>query len=105
MVGSGEAESRAVVGAVRSAVAAAHLDAGANITGLLIDMGCAHDVDFRRHFMCWQLTRVLSPSLTEIVPPAVVRGLAKQKAARSRIADPGEGGSRVCDAAKCFTGA
>lgn len=93
MVGSGEAESRAVVDAVRSAVTAAHLDAGANITGLLIDMGCAHEGDFRQHFMCWQLTRVLGPSLTEMVPPAIVRRLAKQKAARSRFADPGEGGS------------
>jgi len=73
MIGSGEAEPRAVVGAVRGAVGQARLDAGVNITGLLIDIELADDGDCRRHFMCWHLTRALGPSLSELVPPAVVR--------------------------------
>lgn len=75
MIDSGEAESRAITGAVRGAIGQARLDAGVNITGLLVDMGSAQSVDFRQHFMCWQLTRVLRPSLTEKVSPAVVRSL------------------------------
>lgn len=79
MIGSGEAESRAITGAVRGAIDQARLDAGVNITGLLVDMGSAQSVDFRQHFMCWQLTRVLRPSLTEKVSPAVVRSVAQQE--------------------------
>lgn len=84
MVNSGEAESRAVAGAVRGAIGQARLDAGVNITGLLVDMGSAESVDYRQHFMCWQLTRVLRPSLSEKVAPAVVRSVVKQDTARSR---------------------
>lgn len=75
MIGGGEAAARAVAGAVKSAVGQVRLDAGVNITGLLVDIDMADDVDFRQHFMCWHLTRVLGPSLTEMVPPAVVRGV------------------------------
>jgi hypothetical protein len=82
MINSGEAESRAVAGAVRGAIGQARLDAGVNITGLLVDMGSAESLDYRQHFMCWQLTRVLRPSLTEKVPPAVVRSVVKQDTAR-----------------------
>ena len=84
MTNSSEAESRAVVGAVRGAIGQARLDAGVNITGLLVDMGSAESVDCRQHIMCWQLTRVLRPSLSEKVAPAVVRSVVKQDAARSR---------------------
>ncbi len=84
MINSGEAESRAVAGAVRGAIGQARLDAGVNITGLLVDMGSAESADFRRHFMCWQLTRVLRPSLGEKVAPAVVRSVVKGDTARSR---------------------
>jgi hypothetical protein len=84
MIDSGEAESRAVAGAVRGAIGWVRLDAGVNITGLLVDMGSAESVDYRQHFMCWQLTRVLRPSLTEKVPPAVVRSVVKQETARLR---------------------
>ena len=84
MTNSGEAESRAVAGAVRGAIGQARLDAGVNITGLLADMGSAESVDYRQHFMCWQLTRVLRPSLSEKVAPAVVRGVVKQDTAWSR---------------------
>jgi len=73
MIHSGEAEFRAVVSAVKGVIGQARLDAGANLTGLLIDMERADSVDSRRHFMCWHLTRMLGPSLTEMVPPAVVR--------------------------------
>jgi hypothetical protein len=37
MIGSGEAESRAVAGAVNSATGQARLDTGVNITGLLVE--------------------------------------------------------------------
>jgi hypothetical protein len=84
MINSGEAESRAVARAVRGALGQARLDAGVNITGLLVDMGSAESVDYRQHFMCWQLTRVLRPSLSEKVAPAVVRSVVKQDTARSR---------------------
>jgi len=84
MINSGEAESRAVAGAVRGAIGQARLDAGVNITGLLVDMGSAESVDYRQHFMCWQLTRVLRASLSEKVAPAVVRSVVKQDPARSR---------------------
>jgi len=84
MINSGEAESRAVAGAVRGAIGQARLDAGVNITGLLVDMGSAESVDYRQHFMCWQLTTVLRPSLSEKVAPAVVRNVVKQDTARSR---------------------
>jgi hypothetical protein len=84
MTHSGEAESRAVAGAVRGAIGQARLAAGVNITGLLVDMGSAKSVDCRQHFMCWQLTRVLRPSLSEKVAPAVVRSVVKQDTARSR---------------------
>ena len=84
MINSGEAESRAVAGAVRGAMGQVRLDAGVNITGLLVDMGSAESVDYRQHFMCWQLTRVLRPSLTEKVAPAVVRSVVKQDTARWR---------------------
>lgn len=104
MIGSGEVEFRAVASAVRSAVAQARLNAGVNLTGLLIDIECADDEDFRRHFMCWQLTRVLSPSLTEMVPPAAARELASRHAERSRITDPEvESGSVMRQG--CVTGA
>ena len=88
MIGSGEAESRAVAGAVNSAIGQARLDAGANITGLLVDIASAESVDYRQHFMCWHLTRVLRPSLTEKVPPAVVRSVVGQETAPSRIVFP-----------------
>jgi hypothetical protein len=81
MIGSGEAESRAVAGAVKGAVSQVRLDAGVNITGLLIDIDSAHDVDCRQHFMCWYLTRVLRPSLIELLPPAVVRDIVCRKTA------------------------
>ena len=79
MIGSGEAESRAVAGAVKGAVSQVRLDAGVNITGLLIDIDSANDVDCRQHFMCWHLTRVLRPSLTELVSPAVVRSAVRRE--------------------------
>jgi hypothetical protein len=88
MIDSGEAESRAVAGAVRGAIGQARLDAGVNITGLLVDIGSAESVDYRQHFMCWQLTRVLRPSLTEKVPPAVVRSVVDQQTAPSRTVPP-----------------
>jgi hypothetical protein len=88
MIGSGEAESRAVAGAVKSAIGQARLDAGVNITGLLVDIGSADSVDYRQHFMCWHLTRVLRPSLTEKVPPAVVRSVVDQETAPSHIVSP-----------------
>jgi hypothetical protein len=88
MIGSGEAEARAVAGAVTSAIGQARLDAGVNITGLLVDINSADSVDYRQHFMCWHLTRVLRPSLTEKVPPAVVRSVVDQEAARPRIVPP-----------------
>lgn len=88
MIGSGEAESRAVAGAVNSAIGQARLDAGVNITGLLVDINSAGSVDYRQHFMCWQLTRVLRPSLTENAPPAVVRRVVDQETAPSRIVSP-----------------
>lgn len=67
MIGSGEAESRAVASAIRGAVAQSRLDAGVNIGGLLVDLDVAVDADSRQLFMCWHLTRVLRPSLTEVV--------------------------------------
>lgn len=73
MIHSDEAEFRAVVSAVKGVIGQARLDAGANLTGLLIDMERADSVDSRRHFMCWHLTRVLGPSLTEMVPPTIIR--------------------------------
>lgn len=79
MIDSGEAESHAITGAVRGAIGQVRLDAGVNITGLLVDMGSAESMDYRQHFMCWQFTRVLRPSLTEKVPPAVVRRVAQQE--------------------------
>ena len=88
MIGSGEAKSRAVAGAVNSAIGQAHLDAGVNITGLLVDIDSAESVDYRQHFMCWHLTRVLRPSLTEKVPPVVVRNVVDQETAPSRIVSP-----------------
>src|SRR5919199_5109720 len=95
MVNSGEAESRAVAGAVRGAIVQARLDAGVNITGLLGDMGSAERVDYRQHFMCWQLTRVLRPSLSEKVAPAVVRSVVKQDTARSRTGSRSGGSWRA----------
>lgn len=59
MIGSGEAESRAVAGAVKGAVGQFRLDAGVNITGLLVDIDRADSVDCRQYFMCWHLTRIL----------------------------------------------
>jgi hypothetical protein len=91
MIDSGEAESRAVAGAVRGAMGQARLDAGVNITGLLVDIGSAESGDYRQHFMCWQLTRVLRPSLTEKVPPAVVRSVVKQDTAQRRTIAPSYG--------------
>jgi hypothetical protein len=88
MIGSGAAESRAVAGAVNCAIGQARLDAGVNITGLLVDIDSAGSVDYRQHFMCWQLTRVLRPSLTENVSPAVVRRVVDQETAPSRIVSP-----------------
>ncbi|MGH3889255.1 MAG: hypothetical protein ACRDSZ_22305 [Pseudonocardiaceae bacterium] len=79
MIGSGEAEARAVAGAVKSAVGQARLDAGVNIASLLVDIDMADSVDCRQYFMCWHLTRVLGPSLTEMVPPAVVRGVTNNR--------------------------
>jgi hypothetical protein len=84
MIDSGEAESRAVVAAVKGAIGQARLDAGVNITGLLVDIGSAESVDCRQHLMCWHLTRVLRPSLTEKVPSAVIRSVVEQETARSR---------------------
>lgn len=88
MISSGEAESRAVAGAVKSAIGQARLDAGVNITGLLVDIDSADSMDYRQHFMCWHLTRVHRPSLTEKVPPAVVRSVVDQKTVASRIISP-----------------
>jgi hypothetical protein len=83
MIHSGEAESRAVVSAVKGVIGQARLDAGANITGLLIDMESADSADSRRHFMCWHLTRMLGPSLTEMVPPTIIRRVTKTVIASS----------------------
>jgi hypothetical protein len=88
MIGSGEAESRAVAGAVNSAIGQARLDAGANITGLLVDIDSADSVDYRQHFMCWQLTRILRPSVTEKVAPAVVRSVVDQQTAPRIVSLP-----------------
>lgn len=88
MIGSGEAESRAVAGAVNSAIGQARLDAGVNITGLLVDIDSAESVDYRQHFMCWHLTRILRPSLSEKVPPAVVRSVVEQETALSGVVSP-----------------
>jgi hypothetical protein len=79
MTRNGEAESRAVVGAVKGTVGQVRLEAGVTIGGLLIDIDSANDVDCRQHFMCWHLTRVLRPSLTELVPPAVVRSVVRRE--------------------------
>ncbi len=81
MIGSSEAESRAVAGAVKGALGQARLDAGVNITALLVDIDSADSLDYRQHFMCWQLTRVFRPSLSEKVPPAVVRSVVKETVA------------------------
>jgi hypothetical protein len=67
MIDSGEAEPRAITGAVRGAI------------------GSAESVDYRQYFMGWQLTRVLRPSLTEKVSPAVVRCVVQQEAAPLRM--------------------
>lgn len=88
MIGGGEAEARAVAGAVKSAVGQVRVDAGVYITGLLADIDMADDLDFRQHFMCWHLTRVLGPSLTEMVPPAVVRGLAGRETVQMHCETP-----------------
>lgn len=88
MIGSGEAESRAVAGAVKGAVGQVRLDAGVNITGLLVDINRADVVDCRQHFMCWQLTRMFGPSLTEMVPPAVVRSVVGDETVPPHIAGP-----------------
>ena len=90
MIGSGEAESRAVAGAVQSAIGQARLNAGVNITGLLVDMDSADSVDYRQHFMCWHPTSVLRPSVTEKVPPAVVRSVVDQEAVPPRIVSPSQ---------------
>jgi len=47
MIGNGEAETRAVAGAVKAAVDQVHLDAGVNITGMLVDLDAADDLDSR----------------------------------------------------------
>lgn len=91
MIDSGEAESRAVAGAVRGAMGQARLDAGVNITRLLVDIGSAESVDYSQHFMCWQLTRVLRPSLTEKVSAAMVRSVVKQETALWRTGSPSYG--------------
>lgn len=88
MIGSGEAESRAVAGAVRDAIGQARLDAGVNLTGLLADIDSADSMDFRRLFMCWHLTRVLRPSLTEKLPAAMIRSVLDQKISLLRIVSP-----------------
>ncbi len=48
-----------------------------NIASLLVDLDVAVDTDCRQLFMCWHLTRVLGPSLTEMVPPSVVRSVVR----------------------------
>ncbi len=88
MIDSGEAESRAVAGAVHSAISQTRLDAGMNLTGLLVDIDSADSVDYRQHLMCWQLTRVFRPSLTEKVPPTVVRRVVEGKTALPPIGSP-----------------
>jgi hypothetical protein len=85
MIGSGEAEFRAVAEAVKSAISQTRLDAGVNITGLLVDIDSTDSSDYRQHFMCWHLTRVFRPSLTEKVPPAVVRSVVDQETTPSHI--------------------
>jgi hypothetical protein len=85
MIGSGEAEFRAVAEAVKSAISQTRLDAGVNITGLLVDIDSTDSSDYRQHFMCWHLTRVFRPSLTEKVPPAVVRSVVDQETTLSHI--------------------
>lgn len=76
--------------AVAGAVGQAPLDAGVNLTGLLIDMDRADSIDSRRYFMCWQLTRVLAPTLTEKVSPALARKVINGKQPASpRIVPPG----------------
>lgn len=77
-----------VVAAVAGAVDQAPLDAGVNLTGLLIDMDRADSVDSRRYFMCWQLTRVLAPSLAEKVPPDVARKVVNGKRGAQPPVDP-----------------
>jgi hypothetical protein len=88
MTGSGEAESRAIAGAVKNAIGQARVDAGVNITGLLADIDSADSVDYRQHFMCWHLTRTLRPSLTEKLPPAMVRRVLDSETVPSRILSP-----------------
>ncbi|HET9254790.1 MAG TPA: hypothetical protein VFO16_06260 [Pseudonocardiaceae bacterium] len=88
MIGSGEAESRAIAGAVRDAIGQARLDAGVNLAGLLAEIGSADSVDYRQLFMCWHLTRTLRPSLVEQLPPAMVRDVLGREAARSKIVSP-----------------
>jgi hypothetical protein len=55
------------------------LRAKVNMIGILIDMGSADTTDTLQYCMCWQLTRVLGPSLSEIIPPALERSLIERK--------------------------
>lgn len=73
MIGNDDTESRAIAAAVAGAADQSRLDAGVNITGLLIDLDNTDHTDARRYLMCWHLTRVLAPSLAEKVRPALVR--------------------------------
>jgi len=52
MIGSGEAESRAVSEAVHRAIGQARLDAGAHITGLLAANDRPEGVHYRQQSMC-----------------------------------------------------
>ncbi len=96
MIGSGEAESRAVAGAVKGAVGQVRLNAAVNIAGLLIDIDRADGMDCRQYFMCWHLTRMLRPSLTEMVPPAVVRSVVSEIRRRHASLPPTEDKERGC---------
>ena len=73
MIDNEEAGLHPIAAAVAGAGEQLPLDARVNIMGPLIDMGQADSIDVRRYCMCWHLTRVLGPSLSEKFPPAVVR--------------------------------
>jgi hypothetical protein len=63
-------EEAAIAAAVAEAVDQTPLHAKVNSVGLRIDMGWADTTDALQYCMCWQLTRVLGPSLREKLPPA-----------------------------------
>jgi hypothetical protein len=77
MINDEEARLHAIAAAVAGAGEQLPLDARVNIIGSLIDMDQADSIDVRRYCMCWHLTRVLGPSLSETIRPAVVRAVVR----------------------------